>query len=96
MYVNRKLWNMGELQTEQCLAFDALSRDEQMDALQKEGVYIGKLRQGEGTRLLYQYQAIYIEVIYEVHRKYIRDVHCFADTDILDQYIMSDGFDRAT
>ena len=91
---NRICEEMSELQIAQCLAFDALSREEQMDVLQKEGVYIGKLKEGEGTRLLYQYQSIYVEVCYEVYRKHIREVHCFVDTAILDRYIMSEGFDK--
>lgn len=86
--------NMNELQIAQCSAFEALTREEQMSVLQKDGVYVGKLKDGEGTRLLYQYQAIYVEVKYEVHRKHIREVSCFSDTAILDQYILSEGFDK--
>lgn len=87
---------MNELQIAQCVAFEALSREKQMSVLQKDGVYIGKLKEGEGTRLLYQYQAIYVEVEYEVHRKHIKGVRCFADTAILDQYILSEGFDKTS
>ncbi|HEY1021394.1 MAG TPA: hypothetical protein VGE06_03740 [Flavisolibacter sp.] len=84
---------MNEQQTALCLAFDALERERQMDALQKEGVYIGKLKAAKSVKLLYQYQSIYVEVIYTVYRTHITSVHCFTDTAILDQYFSSSDFD---
>jgi hypothetical protein len=45
---------MNDRQAAMCLAFEAMKREEQMEVLQKEGIYIGKLRAGEGTTLLYQ------------------------------------------
>ncbi|HEV7332269.1 MAG TPA: hypothetical protein VGN63_14625 [Flavisolibacter sp.] len=84
---------MNEQQTALCLAFEALERDRQMDALQREGVYIGKLKSGEEVKLLYQYQSIYVEVIYAVYRTHITAVHCFTDTRILDLYLSSTDFD---
>ena len=75
-----------------CLAFEAMERDEQMDALQRDGVYIGKRKVGKGTSLLYQYQSIYVQITYSVHRLHIDGVHCFTDTGILDEYHTNDDF----
>jgi hypothetical protein len=84
---------MNEQQSALCLAFEALERDNQMDALQKDGVYIGKVRAGKGVKLLYQYQSIYVEVIYTIYRSHVTAVHCFTDTGILDLYLSSSDFD---
>ena len=79
---------MTELQATLCAEFEAMTREEQMDALQKEGVYIGKLKT-DGHRLLYQYGAIYVEIIYTVHRTNIEHMRCHIDTTILDDYFLS-------
>lgn len=84
---------MNQLQADLCAAFEAMERDSQMDLLQKEGIYIGKLKSSDGTKLLYQYQSIYVEVIYIVHRVHILEVRCFTDTAILDRYFSSSDFD---
>ena len=84
---------MNKLQAAACAGFLALERPEQMDRLQSEGVYIGKLKSGEGTTLLYQYESIYVEVVYSVHRTHVDAVHCFADTVVLDRYFSSPAFD---
>lgn len=83
---------MNQQQAALCLAFEALERDRQMDALQHEGVYIGKLKGVKSVKLLYQYQSIYVEVIYTVYRTHITAVHCFTDTGILDFYFSSTDF----
>jgi hypothetical protein len=84
---------MNEMQSALCSAFEAMERSRQMDQLQNEGVYIGKVKAGEGTKLLYQYETIYVEVVYTVHRTHIKEVHCFSDTTILDRYLSSTEFD---
>ena len=84
---------MNQLKANACTGFLSLSREEQMDQLQSEGIYIGKLNAGESTTLLYQYQTIYVEVVYTVHRTHVESVHCFTDTAILDRYLSSSGFD---
>jgi hypothetical protein len=85
---------MNQQQTALCVAFEAMEHDKQMDTLQKEGVYVGKLKEGTGTRLLYQYQTVYVEVIYLVHRLQVAEVHCFTDTGVLDRYLSSPDFDK--
>lgn len=84
---------MNELQAALCAAFEAMGQESQMNTLQREGVYIGKIKAGTGTRLLYQYDSIYVEVIYAVHRTHIASVNCFSDTAILDRYLSSSDFD---
>ena len=84
---------MNQLQAAVCAAFEALEQNEQMDLLHKEGVYIGKIKSGTGTILLYQYQTVYVEVVYAVHRTHIISVHCFTDTVVLDRYLSSSDFD---
>jgi hypothetical protein len=85
---------MNQLQLAECVEFEAMSRDKQMNALRRHGVYVGKLKNLGGTKLLYQYRSIYVEVVYKVHRHDIEDVQCFADTDILDLYLTYDNFEK--
>lgn len=70
-----------------------MEQEKQMNTLQQEGVYIGKLKSGIGTRLLYQYDSIYVEVIYAVHRTKVLEVNCFTDTTVLDSYLSASDFD---
>lgn len=77
---------MNSIQTARCEAFLAMNQEEQMNNLQRDGVYIGKKENGRATSLLYQYQTIYVEVHYAVHRSKVDRVICHADTAILDQY----------
>lgn len=85
---------MNNVQAEMCVSFMALPQEQQMQALQKEGVYVGKLAAGDGgTALLYQYHTIYVEVFYSVYRKEVKEVLCFADTTVLDRYLSSNSLD---
>ncbi|HEY0040994.1 MAG TPA: hypothetical protein VGB71_10040 [Flavisolibacter sp.] len=84
---------MNELQAALCAAFEAMEQERQMNTLQREGVYIGKVKAGIGTKLLYQYESIYVEVVYAVHRTHIVSVNCFTDTTILDRYLSASDFD---
>jgi hypothetical protein len=86
---------MNEKQAALCVAFDAMERERQMEVLQKDGIYIGKLKAGMGTTLLYQYQTIYVEVVYSAHRLHVTEVHCYTDTTVLDRYFSSLDFDTA-
>jgi hypothetical protein len=85
---------MSEVQAALSVAVEALALEAQIDLIQKDGAYIGKVKQGTGTMLLYQYQSIYVEVHYAVHRSDITAVRCFADTTILDRYLASDATDE--
>ncbi len=83
---------MNQQQSALCLAFEAMEREEQMDALQREGVYIGKRKEESGTSLLYQYGSIYVRIVYLVHRLLVAEVNCFTDTAVLDDYFAADEF----
>lgn len=84
---------MNELQAAVCAAFEALEQNDQMDLLHQEGVYIGKIKSGSGTILLYQYHTVYVEVVYSVHRLHVAEIRCFTDTAVLDRYLSSSDFD---
>ena len=81
---------MTASQMAMCAAFEAMDREQQLEVLQKEGVYIGKLKTG-GHRLLYQYKTIYVEIIYTVHRGEVQQIHCHTDTTILDAYFSAES-----
>lgn len=85
---------MTELQAALCAEFEALDQARQMDVLQNDGVYIGKLK-SDGHRLLYQYGTIYVEVVYTVHRREIQQIHCHTDTSVLDDYFSANGDEKS-
>jgi hypothetical protein len=84
---------MDPKQAAVCAAFEALEHNTQMDLLHREGVYIGKIKLDGESILLYQYQSVYVEVVYSVYRQIVKDVRCFTDTAVLDRYILSSDFD---
>lgn len=77
---------MNKIQERICEAFLALSQEKQLNQLQSEGVYIGKKANATSTSLLYQYQTIYVEVHYAVHRTKVETIVCHTETEILDRY----------
>lgn len=85
LYSNEKHFPMTELQAALCTQFEAMPRKQQIDLLQKDGVYIGK-QKTNGHCLLYHYQTIYVEVMYAVHRSEIIELRCLTDMAILDVY----------
>lgn len=86
---------MNAMQQTMCETFLGWDTRTQMDVLHKEGVYIGKLKEGGVYRMLYQYQAIYVEVVYASYRKIVETVNCFTEPDVLDRYLASENFDRS-
>ena len=69
------------------IEFQLLHTPDQISILYKQGVYIGKRKQGHLTILLYQVESFYIEVVYEMYRRYIAKIKCSDSTDILDPYL---------
>ncbi|HYH14986.1 MAG TPA: hypothetical protein VD794_07195 [Flavisolibacter sp.] len=67
--------------------FKLLADTEQLDILYKQGVYIGKRKQGEEVIVLYQLEGFYVELYYIKYRCYIRRMHCFHSTLLLDPYL---------
>jgi hypothetical protein len=69
--------------------FKLLPDQEQLDVLYNHGVYIGKQKQKSETIVLYQLESFYVEVYYIKYRCYVRRLHCFHSTLLLDPYLES-------
>ena len=67
--------------------FQLLPTKDQVSILYKQGVYIGKRKQGHLTILLYQIESFYVEVIYRMYRRYIAKIKCSDSTVVLDPYL---------
>ena len=67
--------------------FSLLEENEQLDILFKDGVYIGKRKEGGRSILLYQLEGFYVEVYYLKHRSHAVKVKCFRSTLFLDPYL---------
>jgi hypothetical protein len=67
--------------------YESLPEAEQLELIQKDGVYIGKLREKQFSILLYQIEDFYVEVIYRKHRCYILSIRCFRSTILLEPYL---------
>jgi hypothetical protein len=79
-----ELWRAGNMKMSE---FESLSHHEQLAILYQDGVYIGKRRTGELTRLLFQLEAFYIEISYRSYRKAIHKICCSHSTVILEPYL---------
>lgn len=69
------------------IEFELLHTPDQISILYKHGVYIGKRKRGHLTILLYQVDSFYIEVVYQMYRRYIAKIKCTESTDVLDPYL---------
>ena len=69
------------------LEFQLLNTREQISILYKHGVYIGKRKQAHLTILLYQVESFYIEVVYQMYRRYVAKIKCTESTAVLDPYL---------
>lgn len=67
--------------------YELLPLREQINVLYREGVYIGKRREGIFTILLYQVDSFYVEVFYKKYRYYVSKLSCFTSTEFLDPYL---------
>ncbi len=67
--------------------FRILTDSEQIDLLYKEGVYIGKRAYPGSTILLYQLDAFYVEIYYQKYRCFVKRLHCFTSTILLNPYL---------
>jgi hypothetical protein len=68
----------------QFVLLDALAKSE---LLYKEGIYIGKQKQGDQISVLYQLDFFYIEIVYKKYRYSISQMKCYTSTKILDSYL---------
>jgi hypothetical protein len=69
------------------LEFKIKNTRNQISILYKQGVYIGKRKQGNLTVLLYQVDSFYVEVVYRLYRRYIAKIRCSGSTKMLDPYL---------
>jgi hypothetical protein len=67
--------------------YSLLEIEEQLDLLQKEGVFIGKIRQDNFHKMLYQYDSFYVEITYRKYRYAVERLRCFESTRQLDPYL---------
>ena len=67
--------------------FERLAQAEQLDILYTDGAFVGKLRNAEFIRLLYQLNEFYVEVIYTRHRFQVHAIRFTDGTDILEPYL---------
>lgn len=67
--------------------FEVLMEGEKVSVLYCRGVYVGKRRTGRLTRLLYQLESFYVEVIYSSYRSCIDTIVCSGSTTMVDPYL---------
>ena len=67
--------------------FLCFRQSEQINLLYRDGVYVGKRKQGKFAVLLYQLDSFYSEVVYYNYRRHIYKIRCSDSTNILDPYL---------
>ncbi len=82
--MTKKLYSLAEF-TELPLAI-------QLDILQQDGAYVGKLTSAEEDRILYQLGSFYVELHYVEYRKTVASVVVSADLAMLQPYLDQIGF----
>lgn len=67
--------------------YELLSQEEQVTILYQQGIYIGKRKTERLTRLLFQLDSFYVEIVYVFYRLSIHEIHYCESTSILDPYL---------
>ena len=67
--------------------FELLPLEEQVHMLYMHGVYIGKRKGTQFTRLLFQLESFYVEIVYSRYRQLINQMRYSDSTEILDTYL---------
>ena len=67
--------------------FEDLPLHRQLTMLYQQGIYIGKSKQEELTRLLFQLEYFYIEITYTSYPSSIYKIHYTESTSILEPYL---------
>lgn len=67
--------------------FEDLALVAKCDVLYERGVYIGKTRTGEITRMLYNLEGYYVEIIYKKYRLFIQSITVLDNVEDLDPYL---------
>jgi hypothetical protein len=61
--------------------------EEQLSLLYQQGIYIGKKKTTQFTRLLFQLESFYVEIAYSTYRRSIHKMRYSDSTSILDPYL---------
>lgn len=75
------------------LEFQSFSEEEQISILYQQGIYIGKRKAGQFTKLLFQLESFYVEISYTCYRKSIYKIRYSGSTTILDPYLEQIDFE---
>jgi hypothetical protein len=67
--------------------FQSLPQEDQITLLYQQGIYIGKKKAEQFTKLLFQLESFYVEIIYICYRKSIQKIRYSDSTTILDPYL---------
>jgi hypothetical protein len=67
--------------------FQLLPREEQINILYQQGVYVGKKKAGELFKLLFQLESFYVEISYTIYRRAMCKMYCSDSTIILEPYL---------
>jgi len=67
--------------------FELLLQNQQIAILYQQGVYVGKIKRGQQTRLLFQLESFYVEIAYTSYRLSIYQMYYSESTSILDPYL---------
>ncbi len=67
--------------------FRMLDKNEQIDLLYKDGIYIGKLKEASSTIVLYQLDSFYVKIFYKKYRYYVTRLYCFTSTALLEPFL---------
>ena len=67
--------------------FKELPLEQQLTILYQQGIYIGKSKTGKFTRLLFQLEYFYIEIMYKSYRMSINKIRYTKSTLILEPYL---------
>jgi hypothetical protein len=67
--------------------FEDLPVEKQLTILYQQGIYVGKSKKEDLTRLLFQLEYFYIEITYTSYRSSICKIHYTESTSILEPYL---------
>ena len=67
--------------------FHRLNEKQQLDTLEKSGVFIAEMNGPYYNIKLYQVNGFYVELYFHTHFNVVVNINCFTNTDCLDPYL---------
>jgi len=67
--------------------FHLITHTEKVELLYKHGVYIGKQKEANQIKVLYQLDSFYVEIFYKKYRRLIHYLRYFTNTESLNPYL---------